>query len=305
MRFVGLLALLWALWASPALATYSIAAVDPFSGEVGGAGASCVGTTSIYQIYVGVPGRGVIQAQALLGASYRFSDAAALLDARVDPGEILRRLTEPDYDPSYDRRQYGAVDLSGRSAGYTGPSTIDFADDLQGMREGYVYSIQGNILTGPEVLTAMEDEFEGCDLAARLMASLEAGGRDGIGDRRCTPRGIPADGAFIQVDRATDPAWLSIRFEDTAPEDPVALVREAFDRWRMRNPCPVPIDAGPPDAGAFDAALPEVGVPDVGVEITDAGEADASTGGSGGCATSGGASWIPALLLLLGRRRSP
>ncbi len=287
--------------ASPAAATYSIAAADPFNGEVGGAGASCVRTTSIYQIYVGVPRRGVIQAQALLGASYRFDDAAVLLVDRVEPGEILRRLTEPDYDSQFTRRQYGAVDLMGRSAGYTGIDTIDYADDVQGTRDGYVYSIQGNILTGPEVLTAMESEFEGCDLAARLMASLEAGGTDGIGDNRCTPNGIPADGAFVQVDRPDQPGWLSIRFENTAPENPVVLVREAFDAWRIRNPCPaMSEDAGVPDAAVSDAGVDASPQPDA--SAADAGiDADTGSGGSGCSAAQGSLLWP--MLLVLWRRR--
>ena len=135
MRCVALLAL---LWASPALATYSIAAADPATGEVGGAGASCVGTTSIYQIYVGVPGHGVVQAQALLGASFRMDEAARLLAEDVDVAEILSQLTDPDFDPAFARRQYGAVDLLGRSAGYTGAEAIMFADDVQGTRDGFV-----------------------------------------------------------------------------------------------------------------------------------------------------------------------
>jgi len=253
-----------ALAAAPVSATYSVAAVDPATGEVGGAGASCVGSASVAQIYVGVPGRGVVMAQALLGGSYRLAEARAMLESEVAPEELLRRLTDPAFDPAAARRQYGVVDLRGRSAGYTGASTMSWAGDRRGARDGFVYAVQGNILTGEEVLVAMEDGFEGCDLAARLMSALEAGGAGGIGDRRCTPEGIPADGAFLRVDRS-EGEWLRIEVDDVAPQSPVARVRARFDEWRRAHPCP---------------SLPEDAAPDAGSDAT----------ASSGCSASGPAS---------------
>lgn len=289
--------------ASTASATYSVAAVDPSTGEVGGAGASCVRGTSIYQIYVSSPGHGVMQLQAALGGSFRHAEAERLLGMDVAPDEILRQLTDPDFDAGFDRRQYGAVDLMGRSAGFTGTRTNDWKGDVQGAHEGFVYSMQGNILTGPEVLAAMEPEFRGCDLAARLMASLEAGGRDGMGDNRCTDTGIPSDGAFIQVDRRDEPEWLLIRAENVAPANPVEIVRAQFDAWRVDHPCPiVAVDAGS-DAGVDAGADGGAGV-DGGADAGADAAADGGTEtGSGGCAVGGTGSVGLALFWLWKRKR--
>ena len=84
-------------------------------------------------------------------------------------------------DPDKEQRQVGLVDADGQSATFTGNKCHDWAGGLTGNG----YAIQGNILTGPEVVQAMEKaylESEG-DLAARLFAALFSGDRAG-GDRR-------------------------------------------------------------------------------------------------------------------------
>jgi len=80
------------------------------------------------------------------------------------------------------------------------------------------------------------------------MRSLEAGARNGEGDSRCTPRGVPADSAFIEVDRPGEPAGAYLRLDvtDTGTQDPLAMLRAQYDAWRLDHPCPV----APPDAGA-------------------------------------------------------
>jgi len=242
-------------WSAPARATYSIVAVDTSSMQVGGTGASCVGSAvSIYSIYGSVPGHGAVHAQALL--SSRGRDLAVEMMEMDEPlADILAAITDPTFDAQYDRRQYGLVDLSPEALGFTGASTFDYADDVQGSVDGYTYGAQGNILTSAAVLDQASAAFEaeGCDLAERLMRALEAGADGGEGDSRCTPEGIPADGAFIQVDRPGEPrgSWLSLRVDDTAPDDPVALLRSEFDAWRATHPCPETV----PDAGATDAGL--------------------------------------------------
>ncbi len=84
-------------------------------------------------------------------------------------------------DPDREQRQVGLVDANGQSATFTGEKCHDWAGGLTGTG----YAIQGNILTGPEVIRAMKKaylESEG-DLAARLNAALLSGDRAG-GDRR-------------------------------------------------------------------------------------------------------------------------
>jgi hypothetical protein len=194
------------------------------------------------------------------------------------PEAILAAVTDPSFDSRYDRRQYGIVDLSPSAVGFTGASTLDYAGDVQGTVGVFTYSVQGNILTSRAVIDQARAAFEasGCDLADRLMRALEAGADGGEGDSRCTPDGIPSDGAFLQVDRPDEPrgTWLSLRIDDTEPESPLVLLRAEYDAWRADNPCPAPPtpDAGL-DAGAAGDAGPvgtDAGFP------RDSGRLDAS-----------------------------
>jgi uncharacterized Ntn-hydrolase superfamily protein len=232
--------------------TYSIVAGDGTAREVGGAGASCVGALSVRVIYGSVPGHGAVHAQARLGGPGR-DEAVDRLGADEDPAAIIAAITDPGFDPMASTRQYGIVDLAGRAAGYTGASTLAYAEDRQGPLGGITYSVQGNILTSAAVLDqAVAALPNGCDLADRLMLALEAGAANAEGDTRCTPGGIPADSAFLEVDREGEPAgtYLVLEVTDTAPQDPVALLRAEYDAWRATHPCPAPIqaDAEPGDA---------------------------------------------------------
>jgi len=267
---LGALGILVGSWlcTAPGAATYSIVAVDTNTRDVGGAAASCVGGATIYQIYGSVPDHGVVHAQARFGGPYRLEEAERLLAMDIAPSMILTQLTDPTFDPSWAQRQYGIVDLMERSAAFTGDGTRDVKSDRQGAAAPFHYSVQGNILTGEDVLTEMETAFVagGCDLADRLMRSLEAGGADGRGDSRCVDRGIPADGAYVQVDRPGEAAgsYLLLRVDDVAPDDPIAELRADFDAWRVDHPCPTspPMDAGVVDAGGDGGAVISDAAPD-------------------------------------------
>lgn len=222
--------------------TYSVVAVDTSRREVGGAGTSCLDGGDVYVIYDAVPGRGVVHAQAYYSVAGR-RRATALLAEELSPEEILAAVTLPSFDPSAAIRQYGVVDSLGRSAGFTGAQTTPYAADRQGSSGVFAYSVQGNILTSDLVLSraATAFESEGCDLAARLMSSLEAGALGGEGDSRCTASGIPSDSAFLQVE-SPDLArgqYLSLRVETSADDSPLPLLRQQLDAWRLEHPCPV------------------------------------------------------------------
>jgi hypothetical protein len=84
-------------------------------------------------------------------------------------------------DDGRDARQVGLVSAKGDAATFTGPGCNAWA----GGRRGVTYAVQGNILTGPEVVEAMEKaylETKG-DMADRMMAALLAGDAAG-GDSR-------------------------------------------------------------------------------------------------------------------------
>jgi uncharacterized Ntn-hydrolase superfamily protein len=276
------------LAAAPAAATYSIVAVDLTHDEVGGAGTSCVGANvTVSDIYGSAPGFGVVVAQAALNYNGRDRAVELLTQGQAAPA-VLAQITAMSFDSRIATRQYAVVDVNGMAAGFTGGSNSTFADDMQGRTDRFVYSVQGNILTGAAVLEQAAAEFDapGCDLADTLMHALEAGARNGQGDRRCTPDGIPSDGAFIQVDRAGAAAggFLRLRVDDTGPNSPIVALRGMYDAWRRDHPCPdaMPgIDAGSGmDAAVAGDAGMEASTPDA--ALADALAPDAATSSPAG-----------------------
>lgn len=313
MRCAGAAVVLFCLAGAEAEATYSIVGADRSTGQVGGAGASCLGGNfSVYVIYGSAPGKGAVHAQAQLNRQGR-DEAVRMLDGGASPAEVIARISSPSFDPNAAVRQYGVVDVAGRAAGFTGTSTLSYAGDVQGLAGGrFAYSAQGNILTSRRVLDQAKEAFEqrGCDLAEKLLLALEAGADGGEGDSRCTSRGIPSDSAFLQVDRPGEPAGSHLRIEVpySGNQSPLVELRRRFDMWRASNPCPV--DAGV-DAGAeVDAGVDGGGSfgPDAG---TDAGTSSSVDGGedrTDGATGSCGCSTVPpglmlALALLAIRRR--
>lgn len=227
-----------------ARATYSIVASDTVTRQVGGAGTSCLGGSDVYIIYGSVPGVGAVHAQALFSAAGR-DRAVELLNDGQAPERVIEAISATSFDARAASRQYAVVDVSGRSAAFTGAAAQSFAGDVQGQLLGYTYSVQGNILTSDAVLSRAAGAFEarGCDLAERLMLALEAGGSDGEGDSRCTTtRGIPSDSAFLQVDLPGQPrgGHLSLRVPSSGADHPLLELRSLFETWREQNPCSRP-----------------------------------------------------------------
>jgi uncharacterized Ntn-hydrolase superfamily protein len=160
--------------------TFSIAAVDPGTGESGVAV-----TTRVACVGNGVPwvraGVGAVATQASTRTEYG-AELLDFLEAGLTPREALDRATAGDVDR--DRRQVGVVALDGSSAQHTGEGPGAWA----GHRAGPNYATQGNVLVGPEVLEAVASTFEASEgsernLADRLIEALAAGQAVG-GDRR-------------------------------------------------------------------------------------------------------------------------
>jgi uncharacterized Ntn-hydrolase superfamily protein len=221
--------------------TYSIVAADTSRREVGGAGTSCLEGQDVYVIYDAVPDHGVVHAQAYYNVAGR-RRAVELLAQGAAPSDILASITDVGFDSSAAIRQYGVVDVLGRSAGFTGSGTTPHASDRQGRADVFAYSVQGNILTSDRVLSQAASAFEapGCDLAERLMNALEAGALGGEGDSRCTPSGLPSDSAFLQVESPQLPRgqYLSLRVPASGSASPLPLLRQELDAWRLQHPCP-------------------------------------------------------------------
>ena len=210
------IAILAALLApATARATYSIVATDSMTGQVGGAVTSCVGSQGVGVVYRPSVGHGGVNAQAAANATGR-DRAVVLLGMDVAPADIIQMITTSAFDASFATRQYGIVNLMGRAAGFTGSGAMDYKEDRQNTWGRYTYSIQGNILTGKAVIDQAEMGFQngGCDLADKMMLTLEAGALNSQGDSRCTTtRRIPSDAASIEVDLAGETAGSFLKLD--------------------------------------------------------------------------------------------
>ncbi|MDP9443246.1 MAG: DUF1028 domain-containing protein [Actinomycetota bacterium] len=133
-----------------------------------------------YAVPAARAGVGAIATQSYANTSYKPRGLQLLADGHDAPAALSALV---DSDDDRERRQVGIVDAAGRAATFTGTGCHDWAGGWTG--EGV--AIQGNILTGPEVVDAMRAAWDASDptapLARRLLGALRAGDRAG-GDRR-------------------------------------------------------------------------------------------------------------------------
>lgn len=206
--------------------TFSIAAIDPRTGEVGVAV-----TTRVPCVGNGVPwvrkGVGAVATQASTRTEYgnELLDALAKGEA---PDAALKRLLAAD--SGFQSRQIGVIAMDGRSAQHTGTGPAAWA----GHRAGKNYVTQGNILVGPEVVEAVAKSFEASEgkprhLADRLIDAIHAGFVLG-GDKR---HGLRTSAAVVVADsrpgmsRRTDGQTVNINVCENA--DPVGELRRIYD----------------------------------------------------------------------------
>jgi uncharacterized Ntn-hydrolase superfamily protein len=206
--------------------TFSIAAIDPRTGEVGVAV-----TTRVPCVGNGVPwvraGVGAVATQANTRTEY----GTELLDALAQgeaPDVALRRLLAAD--SGAEGRQVGVIGRDGRHAQHTGNRTQPWA----GGRSGANYVTQGNLLVGPEVVDAVAAAFEASEgsprhLADRLIEAIAAGHAKG-GDAR---KGRTQSAAVIVADarpgRARRPDGITANISVCEHPDPVGELRRIYD----------------------------------------------------------------------------
>ncbi len=128
------------LGAGRAEATWSIVGVDPETGEVGVAVASCVGF-EVTIVPVLVPGVGAAASQADISRASgdRIVDA---LQSGASAQEVIDAVVAADDRP--DDRQFGAVVIDGGGAAWTGADNLEVATDRR--NADATGSAQGNIL---------------------------------------------------------------------------------------------------------------------------------------------------------------
>ena len=193
---VALLALL-ALMPRVASATWSVIAIDRATGRVVIASATCVNSNDAFLMgiqAVVVPGKGVAACQAGVDGTHANQMLVySELQKGTDPARIIEMLSA---DPAFQTRQFGILDLQGRTAGHSGLTNGYVSQDYQGQVPGtqIYYSIQGNILRPGEVIPNAVKAFlftKGA-ITDRVMAALETADKFG-GDSRCTCPVLPAD----------------------------------------------------------------------------------------------------------------
>jgi uncharacterized Ntn-hydrolase superfamily protein len=228
-RILALCAVAWALAPSAASATWSIVAVDPETGDVGGAIASCVdlpsryydddGVLTLFALVPGV-GAGVSQAEINLRAPPRIvSD----LEAGRSAAETIEDLTG-DFDAEPEVRQHAVVRLDDPAApaAFTGRETLAWS----GHETARGVSVQGNILVAADVVADSLAAYLAAGdapLSDRLVQGLLAGGREG-GDSRCSAE---QSALFAQVTvRGSDGALTTrtVRVEEGDGSNPVELL---------------------------------------------------------------------------------
>jgi len=247
-------------------ATWSVIAVDARTGQIIIASATCVAQGR----FAGFPSKGLMDIQAIVVPGIGVAAAQAGVDrtrenqqliyaqmkAGTHPVEILELLKE---DPDIERRQFGIVDMQGRSVGFSGSGNSAASLSQQGRvtdTEIY-YSIQGNILASDAVVhnAARAFEAESGSLADRVIAAMEAADEAG-GDVRCTCETGPvpdapcnsrnAHVAYILQADTDDPEgtsfndgdyamYISATDEDIEPHEngnPVITLRMRYDLWK-------------------------------------------------------------------------
>ncbi len=194
-----LILILFLSFSSTAQDTFSICAVDPLTGQVGSAGATCIASASTSAIIISDvhPGVGVVHTQASYQAINQ-TRAKGYMNLGWTPQQIVDSVVANDWQNNPSVRQYGVVSLDsgGRSAAFTGINCMDYKNHITGP----TYSIQGNILLGQQILDSMEAGFLNTNgtLACKLMAALQ-GARVIGADSRCAPNGISSYSAFLRV----------------------------------------------------------------------------------------------------------
>lgn len=206
--------------------TFSIAAIDPRTGESGVAV-----TTRVPCVGNGVPwvraGVGAVATQANTRTEY----GQELLDALANgeaPAAALARLLGTDSAAA--SRQIAVIGRDGRSAQHTGARAQTWA----GHRAGTNYVTQGNLLVGAGVIEAVARAFEASEgqprhLADRLIEALAAGQAQG-GDAR---KGRTQSAAVVIADprpgRSRRPDQITVNVSVCEHAEPVVELRRIYD----------------------------------------------------------------------------
>jgi len=252
------------------MTTWSVVGVDPATGDVGVAVASCVESFGD-AVAALVPGKGAAATQAGFDVRNR-NKVFEAIKAGLTAEAVIAQVTDPAWDKDTDRRQYGVLTIHNgfvRAAGFTTPvrQGTTKGDDGVSRYAGVMadpsrgVSSQGNTLASHEVVQKPLDTYRWDDpagfnrLSDRLMRAIEAGSVAG-GDVRCNQGAVrqTTSMAAILVARGGDPPyatenigvtdagtakapWLNLSVKtERGAENPLLELRRQYDRWRRTQP---------------------------------------------------------------------
>jgi len=245
--------------------TWSIVAAIPETGEVGVALATCftadvslsrsttvaedgrslltynivgaVGDELKFELARIVPAVGAMVAQARVdaGNSGRIDAAfARIMDGATSDEAIAASI---EADTVSRRRQYAIATYDSAAITFTGSDTLQWSGGVSDQ----AVAVQGNTLVDAQVVAQAMSAFSAtmsdpsAILADALMAGMEAGTAKG-GDRRCPSEQVALT-AFMAVAHRDDVGetpriWLATEPQAIGGQNPVALLRDNYDRSR-------------------------------------------------------------------------
>lgn len=258
---------------SSAWATWSVIAIDKKSGQAIVASATCVaqagfpkrqpvGSRDLMDLQaVIVPGVGVAACQAGVDNTHRNQMTVfEELKKGTEPAKIIELL---HMDPDIERRQFGILDMQGRTAGHNGSGNSTASLYVPGHVGDYYFQVQGNTLFSDQVMYEAALAFTRAKgtLGDHVMAAMEAADAKG-GDKRCNcetePKpNAPCDGktahvAYIVIankedrtekshSQGTYHAYIRVTDDDIQPSEnanPVKTLRLRYDAWKKAGSKP-------------------------------------------------------------------
>ncbi len=216
------------------IATFSLVARDPETGDLGVAVASkflAVGAV----VPTAVAGIGAVATQSYANTTYG-PRAIELLRQGTTP-EVIARTFE-DGDADFANRQFGIVAATGESVTRTGSECQAWAGGVAGQD----FAAQGNILAGPEVVAALVAGLDARSLAfpERLVAALsnaDAAGGD-IRGRQSAALLIVGEGKGYG---GLNDRWIDLRVDDHATPIPELKRLLTIQRLLLDKPTEEPI----------------------------------------------------------------
>ena len=228
---VGILAL-----TPRAFATWSILAVDTASGQMVVASATCLqqsvfprlGARDLRDIQaVVVPGKGIAACQAAIDTTRKNQQTVqAELGKGTDPSKILDLLKLQD--TAVESRQFGILDLQGKSVGFSGRGNqANALSEFGKAGSSLYYQMQGNILANDDVIHDAGRAFTRTSgtLADRVMAAMEAANARG-GDRRCTDGRTAYVAYILIIDKSGKETYITATDEDSP--NPIPALRTRY-----------------------------------------------------------------------------